>query len=122
MTATPFEAALFQNDESLRAVMAPHLTPAKFAAAIVAIEAYGFPKTDPIFKGRYFPAVRAWLDKQAGAPEPVRDCACAHVRESIKAERERCGQIVSTRRGECGTDWPLVDLCVELENAIRGNP
>jgi hypothetical protein len=30
------------------------------------LERYGFPKADPLFKARYAPAVRAWLDKQAG--------------------------------------------------------
>jgi hypothetical protein len=30
------------------------------------LERYGFPKADPLFKARYAPAVRAWLDAQAG--------------------------------------------------------
>jgi hypothetical protein len=68
--------ALYQNDEALHATMAPHLSRAAFARALTALEPYGFPKADPIFKARYFPAVRAWLDKQAGlaktAPQ-VRD-------------------------------------------------
>ena len=57
---------LYQNDEALRAAIAPHLSRAAFARVIDELERYGFPKADPLFKARYAPAVRAWLDKQAG--------------------------------------------------------
>jgi hypothetical protein len=57
---------LYQDDEALRAAIAPHLSRAAFVRAIGELERYGFPKADPLFKGRYAPAVRAWLDKQAG--------------------------------------------------------
>jgi hypothetical protein len=57
---------LYQNDEALRAAIAPHLSRAAFARVIGELERYGFPKADPLFKARYAPAVRAWLDKQAG--------------------------------------------------------
>ena len=58
--------AAFLNDEALRAQLAPHMTMAAFLRAVSALEGYGFPKPDPLFKGRYMPAVRAWLDAQAG--------------------------------------------------------
>jgi len=57
---------LYQDDDALRATIAPHLSRAAFARAIGQLERYGFPKVDPLFKARYAPAVRAWLDKQAG--------------------------------------------------------
>jgi hypothetical protein len=57
---------LYQNDETLRAAIAPHLSRAAFARVIGELERHGFPKADPLFKGRYAPAVRAWLDAQAG--------------------------------------------------------
>src|ERR1700722_10515324 len=57
---------LYQNDEALRAAIAPHLSRAAFARVIGELERYGFPKADPLFKARYAPAVRAWLDAQAG--------------------------------------------------------
>src|ERR1700723_2887276 len=51
---------LYQNDEALRAAIAPHLSRAAFARVIGELERYGFPKADPLFKARYAPAVRAW--------------------------------------------------------------
>jgi len=30
---------------------------------VAVLERKGFPKIDPLFGGRYFPAVRAWLDR-----------------------------------------------------------
>jgi hypothetical protein len=57
---------LYQDDEALRAAIAPHLSRAAFARAIGQLERYGFPKVDPLFKGRYAPAVRAWLDTHQG--------------------------------------------------------
>jgi len=61
----------FLDDDALRVEIAPHLTRAAFLRAVTALEPYGFPKPDAIFKGRYWPAVRAWLDGQAGLREPV---------------------------------------------------
>jgi hypothetical protein len=57
---------LYPDEDALRAAIAPHLTRAAFARALTELEAYGFPKVHPLFKGRYLPAVRAWLDAQAG--------------------------------------------------------
>ena len=56
----------FLDDEALRQELAPHLSRAAFARAVNALEPYGFPKPDRLFKGRYWPAVRRWLDAQAG--------------------------------------------------------
>jgi hypothetical protein len=57
---------LYRDDETLRAVIAPHLSSAAFPRVIGELERCGFPRADPLFKGRYAPAVRAWLDAQAG--------------------------------------------------------
>src|SRR5277367_2851272 len=50
----------------LRATIAPHLSRAAFARVVDELERYGFPEADPLFKGRYAPAVRAWLDTREG--------------------------------------------------------
>ena len=49
---------LYQNEDALHAAIAPHLSRTAFRRALIALEAYGFPKEDPLFKGRYAPAVR----------------------------------------------------------------
>jgi hypothetical protein len=57
---------LFIRDEELRQQMAPHVGKDRFAGAIKALEPEGFPKTISLFRGRYFPAVKAWLDEKYG--------------------------------------------------------
>jgi hypothetical protein len=71
--ATP---ALFVNDDELRKRINPNLGRDRFRTAIRAIETRhpDFPRINPLFKGRYWPAVQAWLDRhngldQAGAIE-----------------------------------------------------
>ncbi len=70
-TPVPSEA-LFQPDDVLRLLVAPHMRLAPFIRALAELEHYGFPKRDPVFKGRYVPAVRAFLDSRAGLGEPIR--------------------------------------------------
>ncbi len=57
---------LFIRDEELRQQMAPHVGRDRFAGAIKTLEAEGFPKTIELFRGRYLPAVKAWLDEKYG--------------------------------------------------------
>lgn len=56
---------LYQTEEDLRGWVAPHLPRPAFARLIIQFEHYGFPKFDPVLKGRYAPAVKAWLDDHA---------------------------------------------------------
>jgi hypothetical protein len=61
--------ALYVRDDALRVRMAPHLGSARFAKILAELEACGFPRRDPIFDGRYWPAVRAWLDHRHGVDD-----------------------------------------------------
>jgi hypothetical protein len=62
---------LFVNDDELRNRINPSIGRARFRSAIQAIEANhsDFPRFNPLFKGRYWPAVQAWLDRHNGLRE-----------------------------------------------------
>ena len=59
--------ALFVDDEELRRRMNPNMGRDRFQAAVRAAELRGFPKIHPLWRGRYWPAVQAWLDSENGA-------------------------------------------------------
>ena len=56
----------FLDDLALKDALAPHMKLATFTRALAELERRGFPKRDPLFRGRYWPAVSAWLDERAG--------------------------------------------------------
>lgn len=58
--------SLFVDDRELRRRVAPHLGWDNFRAAIRLMELQGLPKIDRLWRGRYWPAVRAWFDQQNG--------------------------------------------------------
>ena len=51
--------------EIARAVMGPGKA-AEWKALAVVLERQGLPRVDPAFGARYWPAVKAWLDRRAG--------------------------------------------------------
>jgi len=58
---------LFVDDEELRRRIAPQIGKDRFRAAIRSLEhSNGFPLTHKLWKGRYWPAVQAWLDQDQG--------------------------------------------------------
>jgi hypothetical protein len=59
------EPSLYCDDRELHRRVAPHLGWDKFKAALRACEAKDptFPRVSPLWRGRYFPAVRIWLDQ-----------------------------------------------------------
>lgn len=59
-------AGLFVDDKELHRRTAPHVGWDSFRAAIRAYEQRGFPKANALFRGRYWPAVQAWLDAENG--------------------------------------------------------
>ena len=63
---SPATLPLFVRDEALRDRVAPHLGRAAFIRLVGELEADGFPRVDPLFRGRYWPAVVAFLDRRAG--------------------------------------------------------
>jgi hypothetical protein len=60
------EVGLFIDENELRRRVAPHLGRDRFRAAIRSLEHRGFPKASVLFHGRYWPAVKAWLDELNG--------------------------------------------------------
>ena len=63
-TAVPHELALFVTDDGLHQRIAPHLGRDQFRAALKYCERYLlFPRIHPLWRGRYWPSVRAWLDR-----------------------------------------------------------
>jgi hypothetical protein len=58
--------ALYLTDDQLWPLISPQLSRAAFIKSLSILETRGLPRVDPVFKGRYWPAVRAWLDHRAG--------------------------------------------------------
>ena len=59
-------APLFVDDEELRRRINPKLGRDRFRAEVRAAELRGFPRIHAQWGGRYWPAVRAWLDEDNG--------------------------------------------------------
>jgi hypothetical protein len=60
------DQALYVDDRELHRRVAPHLGKDRFRAAILACERRDFPRVNALFRGRYWPAVRQWLDRENG--------------------------------------------------------
>src|SRR5580704_5414000 len=60
------ELPLFIDDDELRQRLNPKMGRDRFRSIIRVLEARGFPRTNVLFRGRYWPAVRAWLDERNG--------------------------------------------------------
>jgi hypothetical protein len=58
--------ALFVDDHELRRRINPKVGRDRFRAAVRAAEHRGFPKIHSLWLGRYWPAVKAWLDSDNG--------------------------------------------------------
>jgi hypothetical protein len=58
--------ALYVNEAELHRRLAPHMGKDRFRAAVRACEPRGFPRVNPLWKGRYWPAVKRWLDDENG--------------------------------------------------------
>jgi len=64
---TNTEFPLFVDDDRLRARLAPQMGKDRFRAAVRSLErTQGFPRTHALWKGRYWPAVKAWMDQDQG--------------------------------------------------------
>jgi hypothetical protein len=71
------ETALFVTDDELHKLIAPHLGRDRFRAALKTCERGDplFPRINPLWRGRYWPAVRAWLDRdqEVGSNGSIQD-------------------------------------------------
>lgn len=57
---------LYPTEEELaKVVLSPKRSKA-WSGIAVTLERHGLPKVDPLFGGRYWPAVKAWLDRHNG--------------------------------------------------------
>jgi hypothetical protein len=65
---------LFVDDEELRRRINPKIGRDRFRSALRTLEAKypDFPKIHALFRGRYWPAVKAWLDGKNGVRENER--------------------------------------------------
>jgi hypothetical protein len=63
-----FDRHLFVDDDELRRRLNPKMGRDRFRSALRVVEAKhpDFPRIHPLFRGRYWPAVRAWLDEEMG--------------------------------------------------------
>src|SRR6185437_11664778 len=66
--ASPDPPPLFITDDELHSRVAPHLGRDRFRAALRSCENSDplFPRLSPLWRGRYWPAVRAWFDNDQG--------------------------------------------------------
>src|SRR5262245_13726809 len=60
------EPSLFVNDHELHRRLAPHMGWESFRATIRQCEKKGFPKVITLWRARYWPAVKVWLDLENG--------------------------------------------------------
>lgn len=58
--------SLFVNDRELHRRLAPHMGWESFRAAIRQCEKKGFPEESALWRARYWPAVKLWLDQENG--------------------------------------------------------
>ena len=67
-TPLRFDRHLFVDDDELRRRLNPKMGRDRFRSALRVVEAKhpDFPRIYPLFRGRYWPAVRAWLDEEMG--------------------------------------------------------
>jgi|GEM_PF-3180599 hypothetical protein len=63
---SPPEPSLFVDDAELHRRVAPHLGKDRFRAVVKVWERQNFPRVNTLLRGRYWPAVRAWLDGENG--------------------------------------------------------
>ena len=65
----PVDCTLYATDGEIAGVLG--VTASAWAAAAAVLEKDGLPRPDPLFGGRrYWPAVRAYLDRRAGMGQP----------------------------------------------------
>lgn len=60
---------LYLPDNEIAALVIGKARAKEWPGIVAALERQGFPPTNPLFGGRYWPAVRLWLDQFNGVSE-----------------------------------------------------
>jgi hypothetical protein len=64
--------ALYVNENELHRRIAPHIGRDAFRSAIKTLEdQHSFPKVNALFRGRYWPSVKSWLNRYNGVGDDV---------------------------------------------------
>src|SRR5712671_6936580 len=87
----PVERHLFVDDEELHRRINPKMPKDRFRSALRAIEEkhQDFPRIHALFRGRYWPAVRAWLDDDQGVLNNGRSSSAQDGPETFDAPTQR---------------------------------
>jgi len=82
---------LFVDDDELRRRINPKMGRERFRSAIRALEAKfpDFPKIHALWQGRYWPAVKQWLDDESGVGKPARISAVQDGAENFDVPAQR---------------------------------
>jgi hypothetical protein len=82
---------LFIDDDELRRRLNPKMGRDRFRSALRAIEEKhrDFPRIHALFRGRYWPAVRAWLDNKNGVRDNGRTATAQDGPETFDAPAQR---------------------------------
>lgn len=84
------EPPLYMADEAIAARVIGRDRVREWPGIVCALEKHGFPQTNPLFGGRYWPAVRVWLDHFNG----ISDSQAAPIADGV----EDMGQWKKVRR------------------------
>jgi hypothetical protein len=94
---------LFVDDDELRRRINPKIGRDRFRSALRALEAKypDFPRFHLLFRGRYWPAVKAWLDGEQGVGKYAHTGSAEDGPETFDAaaERQARPEIPPDRRG-----------------------
>jgi hypothetical protein len=82
---------LFIDDDELHRRLNPKMGRDRFRSALRAIESKhrDFPRIHALFRGRYWPAVRAWLDDKNGVRDNVSTAIAQDGPETFDAPAQR---------------------------------
>jgi hypothetical protein len=86
---------LFVDDEELRRRFNPKMGRDRFRSALRALESRypDFPRIHSLFRGRYWPAVRAWLDDEHGVLNNGRITTAQDGPEAFDAPAQRSSRV-----------------------------
>src|SRR5690349_10623772 len=93
---------LFVDDDELRRRINPKMGRDRFRSALRALEAKypDFPKIHALFRGRYWPAVKVWLDGKNGVRENERIAPGQDGPESFDAPSQQSSRAEMAAYGQ----------------------